>query len=608
MAEQSKKRTAVVAAAVAAALLLTGTFAWNMATDQTILNEFQEEDKGDYQVKLDEDFDPDDPWANKDVFVTNEGDNPVIVRVRLEEFYDLTYRDGTNYDAKEGYSQSTDGSSAIFVPNGEVTDNEDQSSTKLADKVSLIFGNGDGSVATMAEYNAMDETEKANIKWVIDTDGWCYYTRALLAGETTERLLDKATFNKDLFEQTYDSPYDLDYKINVRLQAMSADLSDFGSEDVDAQWTNVDGRVISEDDREDDYEITTNTKMTDEAKALVMGIENPDKSAGKYAANATDLNQLLADETTEKITLSDDISTTEAITVSGKTLDLNGKTISAASGDAIIVAANEDGSETLIKNGTINSTKYPIQVEAGATVKIEGITSSGGIFAVSPTTDENEGETIIIENSNLSGTTSAILADGGMNLTVNDSVLTGGVNGVSENNLYPAESVTLNNCTINTSDTGYFKTSTSELTMTDCTINVDANNIYGEPGTGIFIRDGKVTLNNVNVTVSKTAGSDIVDDATVDSFYSKSSGNMPNYEALQVVLNSYGNIDLTINGGSYETTVDGAKSVYICGSGRTGKDTPETFSNSITITGSPAFSPATDMFDAEYANTTITQQ
>lgn len=34
----NKKRTAVVASAVAAALLLSGTFAWNMATDQTKLN------------------------------------------------------------------------------------------------------------------------------------------------------------------------------------------------------------------------------------------------------------------------------------------------------------------------------------------------------------------------------------------------------------------------------------------------------------------------------------------------------------------------------------------------------------------------------------------
>lgn len=50
MESTNKKRTAVVAAATAAALLLSGTFAWNMATDQTKLNEFSESDKGNYGV------------------------------------------------------------------------------------------------------------------------------------------------------------------------------------------------------------------------------------------------------------------------------------------------------------------------------------------------------------------------------------------------------------------------------------------------------------------------------------------------------------------------------------------------------------------------------
>ena len=115
----NKKRTAVVASAVAAALLLSGTFAWNMATDQTKLNEFQASDPGDYNVKLNENFDPSDPWANKDVYVTNISDNPVIVRVRLEEFYDLLYRNGTEYNTPEGFTNGDLDGSAIFnVPAG----------------------------------------------------------------------------------------------------------------------------------------------------------------------------------------------------------------------------------------------------------------------------------------------------------------------------------------------------------------------------------------------------------------------------------------------------------------------------------------------------------
>ena len=239
MESTNKKRTAVVAAATAAALLLSGTFAWNMATDQTKLNEFSESDKGNYGVELKENFDPNDPWANKDVYVTNTEDNPVIVRVRLEEFYDLTYRNGTEYNKPEGYAKGDADGSAIFTPDAGDTLNDDKtadSATKLNEKISLLFGAG---VVTMAEYNAMDANAKAAVKWVVDTDGWCYYTQALLAGETTEYLLDKATFNKDVFDAAYDSPYNLDYRINVRLQAISADLEDFGSHLNDMQWTNV---------------------------------------------------------------------------------------------------------------------------------------------------------------------------------------------------------------------------------------------------------------------------------------------------------------------------------------------------------------------------------
>ena len=235
MDSTNKKRTAIVAAATAAALVLSGTFAWNMATDQTKLNEFSESDKGNYGVELKENFDPNDPWANKDVYVTNTEDNPVIVRVRLEEFYDLTYRNGTEYNKPEGYANGDADGSAIFTPDTDDTLNDDNtadSATKLNEKISLLFGAG---VVTMAEYNAMDADAKAAVKWVVDTDGWCYYTQALLAGETTEYLLDKATFNKDVFDAAYDSPYNLDYRINVRLQAISADLEDFGSHLNDMQ-------------------------------------------------------------------------------------------------------------------------------------------------------------------------------------------------------------------------------------------------------------------------------------------------------------------------------------------------------------------------------------
>lgn len=337
MDSTNKKRTAVVAAATAAALVLSGTFAWNMATDQTKLNEFSESDKGNYGVKLKENFDPNDPWANKDVYVTNTEDNPVIVRVRLEEFYDLTYRNGTEYNKPEGYANRDADGSAIFTPDADDTLNDDNtadSATKLNEKISLLFGAG---VVTMAEYNAMDADAKAAVKWVVDTDGWCYYTQALLAGETTEYLLDKATFNKDVFDAAYDSPYNLDYRINVRLQAISADLEDFGSHLNDMQWTNVAyidadgnevtdnaGRVITEDERADNYEILADSTITDEAMALVTGIaypfatpytegfKNADGSVAKRVSNVQELNAAINDPDVHSILLTNDITIANA--------------------------------------------------------------------------------------------------------------------------------------------------------------------------------------------------------------------------------------------------------------------------------------------------------
>ncbi len=333
MESTNKKRTAVVAAATAAALVLSGTFAWNMATDQTKLNEFSESDKGNYGVELKENFDPNDPWANKDVYVTNTKDNPVIVRVRLEEFYDLTYRNGTEYNKPEGYAKGDADGSAIFTPDTDDTLNDDNtadSATKLNEKISLLFGAG---VVTMAEYNAMDANAKAAVKWVVDIDGWCYYTQALLAGETTEYLLDKATFNKDVFDAAYDSPYNLDYKINVRLQAISADLEDFGSHLNDMQWTNVayiddngvehsdnKGRVIAEDNRADDYEILADSTITDEAMALVTGIaygfatpyttedfRNADGSVAVRVSTAQELIDAVNNDEVHSILLTDNI-------------------------------------------------------------------------------------------------------------------------------------------------------------------------------------------------------------------------------------------------------------------------------------------------------------
>ena len=535
----NKKRTAVVASAVAAALLLSGTFAWNMATDQTKLNEFQASDPGDYNVELNENFDPSDPWANKDVYVTNISDNPVIIRVRLEEFYDLLYRNGTEYNTPEGFTNGDADGSAIFTPSTLVglTDQYDghiymvaDSSTKLDSNVKLKCAQ---NVMTMAAWEAAGKPyadSNGNAYWVIDEDGWCYYTKALSATESTSYLLDDVDFVKSSFEAIYDSPYTLDYYINVRLQAMSADLADFGSDTDTAQWTNIgtnnDGRIIA--GTENAYESTADQTISDSARALVLGIENPDKSVGKAVATAADLKAVLADDDTLLVTLSDDIDVTDEVikVPQDKTLDLNGKTVTTNSGLLLMKNA-------VLKNGTITTSaddtvNYSVQIGMGGKATLDGVTinhlkDSG--TAISPLMSSNvtlnnctinseyecvtpaaTNTTININNSTLNGKDTGVFARYNTNLTISNSEVFGGLYGIAENNTQPAKKVVISDSTIKSLISGYTKLSNSELVMTNTKIEVAGAGTSAYPDenpVGIVIRCGKVTLDNVDVQVAK---------------------------------------------------------------------------------------------------------
>lgn len=638
----NKKRTAVVASAVAAALLLSGTFAWNMATDQTKLNEFQASDPGDYNVKLNENFDPSDPWANKDVYVTNISDNPVIVRVRLEEFYDLLYRNGTEYNTPEGFTNGDAGGSAIFnVPAGStLTDTDADSSTKLDQFVIMHFGEG---VVSMTDWIAQGKPyadSNGNAYWVIDEDGWCYYTKALSAAENTSFLLDDVDFDKENFERAYDSPYTLDYYINVRLQAMSADLADFGSDTDTAQWTNIgtnnDGRKI--DGTENAYESTADQTISNSARALVLGIENPDKSVGKAVATAADLKAVLADPTTDKILLTSDLTLPagEQITVpdgaTTKTINLNGKTLTAADGEAPIAIA--EGKTLVVEDGKIEATANIAQVEkstlvlndvqanttAGSAieigtdgvVEINGSTIEGkyyGIVYAGDTATSAENSVVNIKDSTISG----ILPQSGMAVNATNSTFKGKDDyAIGFNHDRPAKEVNLNGCNIVSSRIGLFKSDDSELIMRNCNISITEQRA-GCGAVGACIRSGDVTLDNVNVLVEYDGiGVVPVTTGDLDNYYRNYTGVEDfGYNALQIVLNGYEDINLTINGGSYVTrkaesiTAEyNVDSVFICEDGKNKAGAPATWSNTITVTGNPTFSPSFAFADS-YLNTTV---
>lgn len=630
MANTNKKRTAVIAVASAAALVLSGTVAWNMATDQTKLNELPKDDPGNYAVKLNEDFDKANPWANKDVWATNEGDNTVIVRMRLEEFYDISYRKDATYNNKEGYTTDNNTGKAIFNPtDSTLTGTNADSSTELDKAITLHFG---PNVMTMDAWQAdkeyTDDTGKGY--WVIDKDGWCYYTKALAATESTEWLLDDVGLDAEKLKETYKPPYELDYYINVRLQAMSADLADFGATDDTAQWTNIGGRQINEDERADTFERTDDQTISEAAKALVMGIENPDKSAGKAVTSVEDLMTVLADPKTDKVSLTSNLTLPagEQITVPAgattKTINLNGNTLKAAAGEAPIAIA--EGKTLVVEGGKIEATANIAQIEnstlvlndvqanttagsaikigANGVVEINGSTVTGssyGIAYAGNTATSAENSVVNIKDSTISG----ILPQSGMTVNATNSTFKGNY-AIGFNHDRPAKVVNLNGCTIESSLIGVFKSDDTPLTMTNCTVKVNATNTGA---VGICVRSGDVTLDNVTVKVDK--GDNTItkldsDDAITDYYAKKSGFDEFGYNALQVVLNSYEDINLTINGGSYSTNVDNAKSVFVCNGKTIHND--YTYSNTITVKGKPTFSPSfafEDSYSYSNGNTTV---
>lgn len=749
MESTNKKRTAVVAAATAAALVLTGTFAWVMKNDQTELNKFTAKDPGTYEVELKEDFDPDAPWDNKDVWVENKGDNPVIVRVRLEEFYDLEYRNGTTYNIKEGLANGDSDGKAIFkVPGGSTLadDLTADSSTGIDKNVILKFGknvvtmddwgtlNNNLSAAKKELKNAQTAGDEAAIaeaqakvtaandaikavSWVIDTDGWCYYTKALLYGEKTSYLLDDVDFNEALFLESHSKPYNLDYKINVRLQAISADLEDFGGSKNDMQWTNTDyindqgetvvdtanaGRIIA-DDPTNDYEILADSTITNNAMALVTGIaypyatpyttedfKNADGSVARRVSTAAQLSQAFLSAGVQSILLTDDIEITDWSTVNkfatylflgaagNKMIDLGEHTIKATGASNGCLFTVVDGSPKIsIKHGNIelnnmslyasgvnNATSLELvgvnvtgatnlvaqggPLKPGSEVKIYGshIETSNEAFSIPdnmnifisdsqlisanekvlPTNGYSAGANIVLESTSDDPERRTVISSGGAGsygifaskdytVTAKNVTIIGGETAVKENHNYPPKSVYLEDCILSSKCLGYYKVADSPLKMTNCTINVESK--ANSRASGLFLRNGDVTLDNVTVNVNRGEGIDNVTGPfdgynTLDAYYGNKTGACePNYEALQVVLNSYESINLNIIGGSYKTNVAGAESVYAFDAttgtehGTLHWNDGYDYNNTITISGDPTFTPATTAFDTDYANTTI---
>ena len=191
---KSKKLTTVIAVGCAAVMALSGTFAWILQNDETKLNSMTHQVTDEYGIEVVEDF---TPFVNKDVQVKATGAGKVIVRLRYEEFLSV---DGKDTDvAKESAIYKASALANVATPAGNDARTDASSlTTKLTD---LYFGE---KFITMTEWNALIDGKTGTALdaiydagyWVIDTDGWCYYTKALANDELSNLSMANALLNK----------------------------------------------------------------------------------------------------------------------------------------------------------------------------------------------------------------------------------------------------------------------------------------------------------------------------------------------------------------------------------------------------------------------------
>lgn len=258
----TKKRiTLVLVCVLIAVLALGGTYAWTDYS-QSALNTFKNNVEAD--VVLHDDFD----GKNKDVYVENTGKNEVYVRVKFAEYLQIgndsilnaygettdkadrtnvatwpihQFQDAAKEDNKCNLSSHTyftwymtgnqkpylagvtesdpNGKGGLSqedfdnLPLGEVTIDDITTEKRNTLEQSDIM-----LLSTWLELSEDEKPEKAC--WLLDTDGWAYWSAALEPNTATNLLLDSV-------EATEEAPYDnWQYNIDVQMQAATVNELD----------------------------------------------------------------------------------------------------------------------------------------------------------------------------------------------------------------------------------------------------------------------------------------------------------------------------------------------------------------------------------------------
>ena len=232
-----KKGMALVSLILAMSLVLTGTFAWYDFV-QSAENVFK--GQTNYDVKLEENFDP-EKWPDKEggeidkqIYVTNKGEDSLFIRVQLDELLkldDKTVQDYVTHNYKPGSELDC----------GKV----------FHDYFKWVMGT---EVKTLKQW--YDEGKPNGPFWLLDQDGWAYWGEKLEGKTSTRFLLDKVILEKKPSALKYE------YRINAKLQAVS-------ESDLD-QWlkgATTDGKEI--------------TKATEDAAYLLKGMSSDHGNPGE---------------------------------------------------------------------------------------------------------------------------------------------------------------------------------------------------------------------------------------------------------------------------------------------------------------------------------------
>lgn len=252
MKTATKYKSLVTTVVLALLVMISGTFAWS-SISQRALNE-----KSGENVPLPEEIpggrvhdDYDEASGNKDIYAENYGNQPLIVRVKLSEYFETEGQalvDGTvkadrntwtpyrlpdtqaPTDAYREYVSWTLGGNKNYLPTfntnpdslatdaaGNAIDFETNGQTALGDGTHDYFQAGqevsnpdDPSVAhvvkptltgqapiSMDDWLALPSDDKVGNFWVVDADGWAYWANPLQPDEATSLLLDQLTFNDE---------------------------------------------------------------------------------------------------------------------------------------------------------------------------------------------------------------------------------------------------------------------------------------------------------------------------------------------------------------------------------------------------------------------------